>query len=199
MARTREERKREIVEGAYEVFGAKGFHETGIADIAKKLALGHGTIYRYFDNKEDVFARVIDLAIEKVGTLIASEDPGGARTLGEYQAQLERIGDQLYSLFIEDPHLGNILFGHAPGFSTLLEERLDGAFELFRQFTGMYLANGKRRSFLRADLDVEITSIALNAIIFESLRRVRRAQKPERAKRDWVRAVTKLMLHGMAA
>ncbi|MBO0865675.1 MAG: helix-turn-helix transcriptional regulator, partial [Mycobacterium sp.] len=37
------------------VFARKGFHATTIADIAKEAGLAYGSIYWYFDSKDDLF------------------------------------------------------------------------------------------------------------------------------------------------
>lgn len=44
-----------ILGAAREVFYEKGFHKGGIADIAKKAGVGHGTFYVYFDSKISVY------------------------------------------------------------------------------------------------------------------------------------------------
>ena len=38
---------------------------TAIADIAKRLGIGHGTFYRHFKNKRDILDHVIDEVYEK--------------------------------------------------------------------------------------------------------------------------------------
>src|ERR1700753_4045463 len=40
---------------AKEVFARKGFHDTTIADIAKQADLAYGSIYWYFDSKDELF------------------------------------------------------------------------------------------------------------------------------------------------
>lgn len=194
-----DQRRREIAEAAYQVFGERGYRDAGIAEVAEKLSIGHGTVYRYFSDKEQVFATVIDLALEKVATLIAAESPDASESLDDYRAQLERIGDRLFALFIEDPHIANILFARTPDLGQALSARLEEALELFTSYTRLYLVNGKKKRYLRADLDVDITSRAINAILFEGVRQVWRAEESDRAKREWVRAVTRLLLFGMQA
>ena len=40
---------------AKEVFACKGFHATTIADIAKRAGLAYGSVYWYFDSKDELF------------------------------------------------------------------------------------------------------------------------------------------------
>ena len=40
---------------AKKVFACNGFHATTIADIAKEADLAYGSVYQYFDSKDDLF------------------------------------------------------------------------------------------------------------------------------------------------
>lgn len=43
-----------ILEAAVKSFSRKGYHRTRIADIAREAGVADGTVYIYFENKEDV-------------------------------------------------------------------------------------------------------------------------------------------------
>jgi AcrR family transcriptional regulator len=49
------QRRDEIMAAAKKVFARKGFHATTIADIAKKAGLAYGSVYWYFDSKDELF------------------------------------------------------------------------------------------------------------------------------------------------
>lgn len=48
-----------ILNAAFEVFREKGFTNASMKDIAVKAGLGKGTLYEYFQNKEDLFIQVV--------------------------------------------------------------------------------------------------------------------------------------------
>ena len=54
-----EQRRRDIVNAASEVFGEKGFHKATIEDIAIRAGIAHGTVYRYFPNKQALALEII--------------------------------------------------------------------------------------------------------------------------------------------
>jgi AcrR family transcriptional regulator len=54
-----EERPRQIIEAALEVFGERGLGQARLEDIAKRAGLSKGTIYLYFPNKEELFREVV--------------------------------------------------------------------------------------------------------------------------------------------
>ena len=49
------QRRDEIMAAAKKVFACNGFHATTIADIAKEANLAYGSVYQYFDSKDDLF------------------------------------------------------------------------------------------------------------------------------------------------
>ena len=49
------QRRDQIMAAAKEVFARKGFHATTIADIAKGAGLAYGSVYWYFDSKDELF------------------------------------------------------------------------------------------------------------------------------------------------
>ncbi|OBJ02874.1 TetR family transcriptional regulator [Mycobacterium alsense] len=49
------QRRGQIMAAAKEVFARKGFHATTIADIAKRAGLAYGSVYWYFDSKDELF------------------------------------------------------------------------------------------------------------------------------------------------
>ncbi len=53
-AATRKSKRELIIEKAIEVFAAKGSDLTTIADIAKKARIAQGTVYVYFESKDDL-------------------------------------------------------------------------------------------------------------------------------------------------
>jgi AcrR family transcriptional regulator len=194
-----EARRRQILDAAYRVFAAKGYQAASIADIAEKLGIGHGTFYRYFENKLDIFTHVVRGVAVRIGALVAAEDPEATTTLAEYEAQILRLGEALLAAFTRDPDLGRLLFYEALGVDDEIDAQIRDALDLFGGFTRRYLDNGVRRGFLRRDLDTETSAFAINAMIFEGARRCLRAPDPDASAGRWIAAVRELMLRGMAA
>ncbi len=72
-----EMRKENILKAAEHIFAQKGFHEATISDIAKLASVSEGTIYEYFNNKENLLfqipenltRRVRDEAIANAGLI----------------------------------------------------------------------------------------------------------------------------------
>ena len=62
--REREERKRQILDAARSLLFSEGMQATSVNKIAKSAELGVGTIYFYFEGKEEIFAALQEEGIE---------------------------------------------------------------------------------------------------------------------------------------
>jgi AcrR family transcriptional regulator len=99
-----EERPRQILEAALEVFGERGLAQARLEDIAKRAGLSKGTIYLYFPNKEALFREVVQ------STLIERIE----RAEHEMSARSDSAGDQLAEYMREWWR-----FLHSGGYATL--------------------------------------------------------------------------------
>ena len=53
-------KREQILDGAWRVFKQKGFDAASMNDITREAAVSKGTIYVYFENKDELFAALID-------------------------------------------------------------------------------------------------------------------------------------------
>lgn len=65
------ERNVEILEVAVQAFASQGYAETDVQEIADRVGVGKGTVYRHFGNKEALFLAAVKHARDK---LIAAVD-----------------------------------------------------------------------------------------------------------------------------
>lgn len=191
-----ERRRQEIIGAAFKVFAERGYHTTGIADIARELGMGHGTFYRYFANKRDIVTHVIELAVQRIATAVGSEDPELAGTAEEYRAQLQRIGKSLYDLFIDDPQLARIFFFESGGVDQQLTGRMLESIDSFGALTEPYLRNGVEKGFLREDLDVPVAARAVNGMIMAGALAAFRADDPAQVRDRWAKSAADLIIDG---
>jgi AcrR family transcriptional regulator len=84
-AEDKSQRRDEIMAAAKEVFARKGFHDTTIADIAKQAGLAYGSIYWYFDSKDELFHALM-------GTIRYSISPVRSNSASVRAASSRRAG-----------------------------------------------------------------------------------------------------------
>ncbi|QEL55639.1 TetR/AcrR family transcriptional regulator [Chromobacterium paludis] len=80
--RKKEARPKEILEAAFRLFAAKGFHAVRMEDIAELAGMSSGTAYLYFGGKRDIFTSAVRLRL--AGSFrwldeVASSEALGAR------------------------------------------------------------------------------------------------------------------------
>lgn len=57
---TSDDRAQEILVVARDVFVARGFHATAVTEIANRLGVAEGTVFKYFSTKRELLNRVIE-------------------------------------------------------------------------------------------------------------------------------------------
>jgi len=64
-------RRQEILAAAIKVFGKKGFAATCVGDVADAAKIAKGTVYLYFESKEEIYATAVHLAIAQLHEVAA--------------------------------------------------------------------------------------------------------------------------------
>ena len=194
-----EARRQEILEAGYRLFGQRGYHGTSVSDIAQELGMSHGTFYRHFENKLDLFQQIIGDVLERIKRLLAPENPEGPETLEEYVALARRIGHRLYQAFASDPLLSQLLFVESVGIDPELNQRIRQAFEMAGLMGEEYLANGVRRGFFRADLDTRRVALLINAMVLEAGRWAQTPANTEAEQALWMESIVAMIARGIAS
>jgi AcrR family transcriptional regulator len=194
-----ERRRTQIIEAAYEVFSAKGYTNTGIADIAATLGMGHGTFYRYFKNKRDILDQVVDYGVERIMQALELETAKPAETLREFREQLRRIGERLFELLDSEPGVGQVVLLEATSVDHEMTQRVMGLIDTFGALAGTFLQNGVRRGFLRKDLDTASVGRAITALTLPGLFAAVRGEAGEAERKRYVDAMVSLACDGIAA
>lgn len=85
----RQRRREEILAVAAQLFAKDGYAATDLDVVAKEVGVGKGTIYRYFQNKADLFLAAVDdtmgqmdIYVQRVA--LSSSDPLEQMTLAVY-------------------------------------------------------------------------------------------------------------------
>lgn len=198
--RNRLQLRADIVEAAFVEFSERGYHQTAIADIARRLGIGHGTFYRYFENKRDILEHVINDTMAKLIAMLSGENaPEAVDSLAAYREQCRRIASRLGEFAQANPGILRLLLLEATSIDAEMTQRIAGLFDMGVRFTSAYLANGMRHGYLRADLDCEATGQAIVGMILAGLMRFLTAPGDSGGLSRYGEAVVNLMMGGMAS
>src|ERR1700727_1814719 len=79
---------RQIVQGARSIFLAQGFDAASMNDIARSAGVSKGTLYVYFDNKEQLFQAIVQEECLFHAETTFNLDPGNH----DVEGALTRVG-----------------------------------------------------------------------------------------------------------
>ncbi len=145
-----QDRRRQIIESAREVFASQSFAKVGTADLAKAVGVSEPALYRYFSGKKELFLATLRSTAPKLLELwqnIASDVEDPLETIWS-------IGVDYYDHL--QSHSGNMRLqfqaiseAHDPEIREALREN----FASFVDFVAETLDEGKRRGIVRRDID----------------------------------------------
>lgn len=157
----KDDRKRQILDAAVQVFAEKGYHGCRISDVADRAGVAYGLVYHYFGNKESLLAHIFSAnwkVFAKALEAIAEQET-------TTQDRVRQIVQFLMNAFEMNPLIVKVLvleFGR----SSRLGDTLDAP-EVGRVFAAMQriFRQGKERGELNAELDPRaLTIIFLGAL-----------------------------------
>lgn len=108
-----EQRCEAIIKSAIKHFSQLGFSNADIEAIAADAGCAKGTVYRYFENKRDLFLKVVDYVIQNLIKATASSD---------YTHPIERLENAIYSFltyFDDHPEYVELLIQERSEFKDL--------------------------------------------------------------------------------
>ena len=154
---TKEERRRQLLDAAVQVFGKKGYHETQISDIIKKASVARGTFYLYFTSKREIFAALMEELFEQVSSQVKSLP---REAVDQIPSQLLGNIERITTLLLDNPLLTRLLFAEAMGLDKELDTQLKRFYTQILNYIQRGLKQGQEMKFVR-DGDVPTMSIAL--------------------------------------
>ena len=93
-------KRRQILEGARQLFMSEGFDAASMGDIALAAGVSKGTLYVYFDSKERLFQALVHEEKERQFPAIFAIDPDDR----DVRAVLTRVGAQ-FARFVTSHHV----------------------------------------------------------------------------------------------
>ena len=150
-----QDRRRQLLESAQEVFASQSYAKVGTADLAKAAGVSEPALYRYFSSKKDLF--------------LATLRSTGPKLLEIWQNIAYDVEDPLETLWSIGVHYYDHLQNHSGNmklqFQAVSEaddaeirQALRENFEGFVSFVAETLEEGKRRGVVRRDLDARLVA-----------------------------------------
>jgi AcrR family transcriptional regulator len=147
-------RQKMIQEAALELFVKKGFYSVKMEDISEKAELSIATLYLYFKSKDDLYASLIEIALQylhdRIQTIFSNNSLG-------VKAKIQGYKDALYDTYQDHPTILRIIF-HVQLYDTLtsldpkLLDQLNGlAQKIMQMITDTHSAGIRQGKFKRGN------------------------------------------------
>jgi AcrR family transcriptional regulator len=154
----------QLLDAAEEVFGRKGFHETTLKEVAELAEFSVGSVYSFFDSKDDLFRQIFVRRGEEFL-------PGMHEILGgegDPADQLHRLVDFEVGFFRQHPRFGRLYLRYSSATVLSADREIDLAMqdryeEAMALQSGLF-ARGQAARVLR-DGDPEVLARLFSGLI----------------------------------
>jgi AcrR family transcriptional regulator len=187
------ERRQDILAAAKEVFAAKGYHATTIADIARAAGLSYGSIYWYYESKETLFHELMSAE----ATALRDHIEAAVRAAPRGSATLRAAIGATLDFYDADRALVKLLFRDAFALGAQFEEHLSRIHGSFVDDTERLVVNLQRQGVID---DGPSRVIAYSIISLVGQLAHRRLRTDDGLSAEVLRDFTvNLLLHGLLA
>ncbi|NCQ60883.1 MAG: TetR/AcrR family transcriptional regulator [Myxococcales bacterium] len=151
------DKRERILEAAIRVFAQGGFYATRVSDIAREAGVADGTIYLYFENKDDV---LISIFQDRIGKLIEVLREVAARD-EPVDKRVRRIIELQLGLLEGRRDLAEVITVNLRQSSKLLKQYGAPLFTEYLELIASVIAEGQKSGVFRKDVSPRVAARAL--------------------------------------
>lgn len=156
-----EEKRKRILDAATTEFAQYGFENTSIQQIAKKAEISVGSVYKYFENKEELFAMVVKENLALLEELLLHHSSSDE----DIMVKAESVLKELLRFSRKHPQLikiyNSITTGSNVEFSRMLAERVES---ISAKIYTDVIKKAQLSGDVRSDIDPRVFAFLLDNI-----------------------------------
>ncbi len=195
-----EQRRRQLIDVAIELFARKGFGGTTTREIANAAQVNEAIIFRHFETKEGLYAAILDQRARDTLSAEALEALRGLATLGDDEGFFQFFVQRILHAYRDHPQYQRLLL-----FSSLEKHPFaSGYYQRFVApafvFVRDYIEQRQQQGVFRAcDAGMAVFSLASIAAQYGMNKWLFERADPQATEEEVVKEVTDLFLRGMQA
>lgn len=154
-----DKRKREIMEASLKLFARQGYHATTVADIIDELGVARGTFYRYFDDKHDLFEKLLETNFKYVKKAL----PLPAENTSISAPDLEDLLSRVFLELVSQPNsrdFMSMMVNEAAGADRHFAEKVQGFYDDLALVFASYITRMQEVGLIR-EVDPRISAYLL--------------------------------------
>jgi len=151
------DRRAVILDAALKTFVKRGYPDTKVAEIAAGAGVAEGTLYNYFQSKEDLLLALFD---EK-WSMIISEISRKIQRLDDPNKKLKAIFATVVMMFKKDRHLAELFMVDIKQSSIFMNNYTINRIVEFLDLIEAILEEGKQKGIYRKDLNTRVAKMII--------------------------------------
>ncbi|MCK8823592.1 TetR/AcrR family transcriptional regulator [Fuchsiella alkaliacetigena] len=144
-------KKELVMQAALELFSEQGYHETSVSEIAQRAEVAKGTVYWYFESKEQLFQEIMLSGLDNLYNRIAEQ----VTTVGGAVEKLEIVVELFLDFFEQNQELARMYNESTNTVSQRFKEQMHLIRENYLDLISQIISNGIEEGSFRADLKTE--------------------------------------------
>lgn len=189
------DKHRRIIEAALKVFAKNGFYNSKVSEIARAAGVADGTIYLYFQNKDDIlislFEEEMQRVLDQVHVAIGQEaDPA---------KKLERFAIAHLSLVEQNQEMAEIIQVEVRQSSKFMRGYANVKFQEYLNLISSIIKEGQAQGIFRADIQPGVAKRAFFGALDEMSRYWVLSTARKYAITDAAREISRFFLAGILA
>jgi TetR/AcrR family acrAB operon transcriptional repressor len=149
--------REDIIIACLQLFARRGFHNTSISDIANSAGITKGAIYWHFENKEALFAAILDKMRHNWQRMVLQH----VDEVHDPRDKIDQLFENFYLLLGQDPDISIFLQRVSLEPDGKYSELLSEAFERTADFIATIFENGKQSGIFNPDLGTKLIAYTI--------------------------------------
>ncbi len=154
-------KEQQIINAAMELFAQKGYFYTNVKEIADKANVGVGTVYIYFQNKDEILITLFKGFFSKVAERISQVLERDMNTLDKLKLALRVLIDRLS----QNIDMARVFVVELDQSHQALSHLSPLIFKQFYRWISALVEEAQEQNLLREDININIMSISAFGII----------------------------------
>jgi TetR/AcrR family fatty acid metabolism transcriptional regulator len=151
------DKRERILDAAVRVLARKGFHATRVSEVAKAAGVADGTIYLYFDSKDELLVSLFEDRVERLLKFLEAELPRAKTAIDK----LRRVIEIQLGLLEDERDLAEVLTVILRQSTKLMKEHAAPKFNAYLDVIARVVAEGQASGELRDDVSPHLVARAI--------------------------------------
>ena len=158
-----EEKRQKFLDCAIDEFASHDYNTASISNIVRRLGIAKGSLYQYFEDKEDLHHYLLDLASEKKTELMTGFSP--QNTGASVLETLKGLFSVMVTFEIRYPKLAEIGSRAIRSGKPLPGDIVDKARQATQEYLRDLVESGKKTGQIRAEVDSNLAAFYFSSAL----------------------------------